>query len=139
LFRASKFDAAIDEFIELDFNPAKVVALYPESVAGRLSVPQDGWIALYGGPVSAEEEPLPSEGLHDNDTDNASLMSSHERTATELFDSIIPSGGSIGGRLRRGILLPGVHNDADTASITSKRKVGSQGASTSRSLLLYDI
>ena len=49
-FRAAEFDAAIDTFIELDFNPAKVVALYPESVAGRLSVPQEGWISLYGGP-----------------------------------------------------------------------------------------
>ena len=43
-FRAAKFDAALDTFIELDFNPAKVVALYPESVAGRLSVPQEGCI-----------------------------------------------------------------------------------------------
>jgi hypothetical protein len=39
-FRAAEFDAAIDTFIELDFNSTKVVALYPESVASRLSVPQ---------------------------------------------------------------------------------------------------
>jgi Vam6/Vps39-like protein vacuolar protein sorting-associated protein 39 len=56
-FRAAKFDAAIDTFIELDFNPAKVVALYPESVAGRLSVPREGWISLYGGP-SEEDHAL---------------------------------------------------------------------------------
>ena len=31
-------------------NPAKVVALYPESVAGRLAVPQEEWIPLFGGP-----------------------------------------------------------------------------------------
>ncbi|KAL0065292.1 Vacuolar morphogenesis protein 6 [Marasmius tenuissimus] len=51
LFRARKFDEAIDEFIELNVNPAKVVALYPSSISGRLSVPQDQWITLYGGPA----------------------------------------------------------------------------------------
>ncbi|KAL0577985.1 Vacuolar morphogenesis protein 6 [Marasmius crinis-equi] len=52
LFRSRKFDEAIDEFIELNVNPAKVVALYPESIAGRLSVPSEQWITLYGGPAS---------------------------------------------------------------------------------------
>ncbi|KAJ7180691.1 vacuolar sorting protein 39 domain 2-domain-containing protein [Mycena filopes] len=50
-FRASQFDTAIDTLIALDVNPAKVVALYPEAVAGRLSVPQDAWIPLFGGPA----------------------------------------------------------------------------------------
>ncbi|KAF9560733.1 hypothetical protein CPC08DRAFT_636245 [Agrocybe pediades] len=133
LFRASKFDAAIDEFIELDFNPAKVVALYPESIAGRLSVPQDGWIPLYGGPAPVEKERNPSETSSsqdadkdkEKDKDTASIRSGHERTMTEMFDSIVPSGGSVGGRLRKtglGKFLPGVHKDDDTASITSKRK-----------------
>ncbi|OJA17786.1 hypothetical protein AZE42_06585, partial [Rhizopogon vesiculosus] len=36
-FRLGKFDAAIDSFLELDLNPAKVLALYPERVSGRLS------------------------------------------------------------------------------------------------------
>ncbi|SRR5260221_9042012 len=30
-FRAAKFDEAINTFIDLDFNPAKAAALYPES------------------------------------------------------------------------------------------------------------
>ncbi|KAH9481762.1 Vacuolar morphogenesis protein 6 [Psilocybe cubensis] len=128
-FRAAKYDAAIDAFIELDFNPAKVVALYPESVAGRLSVPQEGWIPLYGGPsastrtdTTADAERAPSEGSHD---DNASVNIGHEKTATEIFDSIVPAGGSVGGRLRRtglGMFLPGAHKDDDTASISSKKK-----------------
>ena len=49
-FRDKKFDDAINTFIELDLNPAKVVALYPDVVAGRLSIPRSGWISLYGGP-----------------------------------------------------------------------------------------
>jgi hypothetical protein len=55
-FRDSKFDAAIDTFMELDFNPAKVVALYPDAVAGRLYVPQNGWIPLYGGPTPIDPD-----------------------------------------------------------------------------------
>ncbi|PPR05963.1 hypothetical protein CVT24_004627 [Panaeolus cyanescens] len=120
-FRASKFDAAIDTFIELDFNPAKVVALYPESVAGRLSVPRERWIPLYGGP-EPEEERAPS-------SDNASeegKSSSHEKSATEIFDSIVTSTtGSIGGRLRKGglgMLIPGGAKDDDTASITARKR-----------------
>ena len=36
-------------FIELDTNPAKVIALYPDSISGRLSVPRAGWVPLFGG------------------------------------------------------------------------------------------
>ena len=46
----------MDAFIELDVNPAKVVALYPESVSGRLRVPPEQWIPMFGGP-----EPKPAE------------------------------------------------------------------------------
>lgn len=49
LFAQGEYDAAINVFIDLDINPAKVVALYPEEIAGRLSVPQSGWIELHGG------------------------------------------------------------------------------------------
>ena len=31
-------------------NPSKVVLLYPESIAGRLSTPELDWIVLFGGP-----------------------------------------------------------------------------------------
>ncbi|KAG2348015.1 hypothetical protein BDR05DRAFT_980946 [Suillus weaverae] len=53
-FRLGKFDDAINSFIELDLNPAKVVALYPERIAGRLSVPPDDWIPLFGGPANQQ-------------------------------------------------------------------------------------
>ncbi|KAF8328036.1 hypothetical protein F5887DRAFT_1188594 [Amanita rubescens] len=49
-FRASKYDDTIDIFTELDSNPAKVVALYPESVSGRLGAPASKWVPLFGGP-----------------------------------------------------------------------------------------
>ena len=59
-FRESEFDSAVDTFIELDLNPAKVVALYPELVAGRLAVPSERWIPLFGGPQPAMVESVSS-------------------------------------------------------------------------------
>jgi Vam6/Vps39-like protein vacuolar protein sorting-associated protein 39 len=41
-------EQAINIFLELDINPAKVVALYPDEVAGRLAQPQEKWIELFG-------------------------------------------------------------------------------------------
>ena len=140
-FRASKFDAAIDTFIELDFNPAKVVALYPEAVSGRLFVPQERWIPLYGGPVPADDESTASDSTHENGNRPASHV--HERTATEIFDSL-GSSGSVGGRLRRtglGMFLPGGHQEDDTASISSKKKPTLHGVSVTPPfhLLLSDM
>jgi Vam6/Vps39-like protein vacuolar protein sorting-associated protein 39 len=42
-------EQSINIFLELDVNPAKVVALYPDEVAGRLAQPQEKWIELFGG------------------------------------------------------------------------------------------
>lgn len=41
-------EQAINIFLDLDVNPAKVVALYPVEVSGRLSRPQSTWIELFG-------------------------------------------------------------------------------------------
>ena len=49
-FKNGEYDNAMNAFIELDINPAKIVALYPESVAGRLHVDSEQWIPLFGGP-----------------------------------------------------------------------------------------
>lgn len=50
----------MDTFIELDVNPAKAVALYPSNIAGRLSIPQDEWIPLFGGPAPAKPDSTPT-------------------------------------------------------------------------------
>ncbi|KAF8183420.1 hypothetical protein BJ912DRAFT_906001 [Pholiota molesta] len=127
-FRASNFDDAIDTFIDLDFNPAKVVALYPEPVAGRLSVPQEAWIPLYGGPapiVNSEDDRASTKSSQEHGKDNASTHGSQERSPAEIFDSMVTGTGSVGGRLRRaglGMFLPGGAKEDDTASITTRRK-----------------
>ncbi|KAI0768086.1 hypothetical protein BD413DRAFT_605556 [Trametes elegans] len=59
-FRNAKYDEAVNAFLELDINPAKVVALYPESISGRLAVPRDEWIPLFGGARPKTSEPAES-------------------------------------------------------------------------------
>ncbi|KAJ3506301.1 hypothetical protein NMY22_g17296 [Coprinellus aureogranulatus] len=139
-FKAGKFDEAIDTFIDLDFNPAKVVALYPEAVSGRLAVPKDKWIELYGGPSLPASPPPPVEddrrsvvsttegGNKEDEADRASLEGgipgSVKAAAAEILDSV--AGPSLKNRFQKsalGMLIPGGQKDDDTASITSKRKV----------------
>jgi hypothetical protein len=49
MFARGQYDEAVNNFLELETNPAKVVALYPEAVSGRLYVPGNEWISLFGG------------------------------------------------------------------------------------------
>ena len=129
-FRNQQYDDAIDTFLELDFNPAKVVALYPESVAGRLAVPQDRWIPLYGGPKPPDVESNSPEGsgsAPEGDKEKPKDPDG-ERNPADLLDSF--PGGSIGGRLRKtglGMFLP-TQKDDDTASIIAKKKFTVDGA-----------
>ena len=55
-FKQGQFDEAINSFIDLDSNPAKVVALFPGSVSGRLHVAPDQWTPLFGGPNKPKSE-----------------------------------------------------------------------------------
>ena len=50
-FRSGEFDRALDSFVTLNINPAKVISLYPEPISGRLSVPREHWIQMFGGPI----------------------------------------------------------------------------------------
>ena len=49
LFADERFDEAIEMFMELDTNPAKVIALYPSNVAGELSRSREEWFPIFGG------------------------------------------------------------------------------------------
>ncbi|KAG6916169.1 hypothetical protein DXG01_008142 [Tephrocybe rancida] len=104
-YREAKFDDAIDTFIELDFNPAKVVALYPEQVAGRLSVPLEGWIPLYGGPKSIANEASSSiSSSHEAVKDDRDSEAHDKLATTESIDgSSIAVADSIRGRIGTGI------------------------------------
>ena len=93
-----------------------MVALYPESVAGRLSVPQEGWIPLYGGP--SEEDHAPSEGLQESEK----AISSQENP---IIDNLASGTGSVSDRLRKtglGIFMPSSDKDDDSASVKAARQ-----------------
>ncbi|KAH6909213.1 rab guanyl-nucleotide exchange factor [Coprinopsis sp. MPI-PUGE-AT-0042] len=124
-FRDGHFDQAIDTFIELDFNPAKVVALYPETISGRLAVSQERWIPLYGGPERAATNPQPE--AEDSQSVASNHSGSQDVEEKESPAEVPLTAGSLRNRMpfktAFGSLIPGGAKDDDTASIMSKRKV----------------
>jgi hypothetical protein len=112
------FDDAISTFIELDLNPAKVVALYPETIAGRLAVPKSGWITLFGGPAAAEDSASTSSAESAKDT--------HERLEKPVTELPASLSGTLRGKPKTG-LLPSRLKDDDAVSISDKPKAASHG------------
>lgn len=48
--------------MQLDITPAKIVALFPaDQISGRLHVPRDEWVSLFGGPPGGRLVPAPVE------------------------------------------------------------------------------
>jgi hypothetical protein len=116
-FRASHFDDAINTFIELDLNPAKVVALYPETIAGRLSVSPHRWISLFGGLDREEDQTSVPPG----DAINEDL---HEKPAKSAPDLPASSTGTLRGKPKAplgGLVLPKTKDD-DSVSLSDKPK-----------------
>ncbi|KAI0787910.1 hypothetical protein C8Q74DRAFT_1366714 [Fomes fomentarius] len=118
-FRNAKYDEAMNAFIDLDINPAKVVALYPESIAGRLSVPQDEWIPLFGGPKPGKPEQQstpPTASASTTDVPSTQEAETPPRAPT-------PQGSIRGLLLKSGLegLVSGAKDD-DAASIRSVRR-----------------
>ena len=122
LFKNGKFDEAIDIFIELDTNPSKVVSLYPESIAGRLSTPEKDWIALFGGPkedTPAIREPEPSEEVAT--TEEPQKIEGGNQPTPTLTPPASGATASLRGYLPN-LIRPSVKDD-DTASISSRRSI----------------
>lgn len=113
-FKRGEFDAAIDDFLSLEVNPAKVVALFPESISGRLFIPAENWIPLFGGP-SRPKIPVSSSGT-------AETVRSPHRTPSP--SSSVPRAKSILNNLKQAAT-----KDDDAASIRSVRRDKSVGKS----------
>ena len=114
-FRAGEFDRALDLFVKLNINPAKVVSLYPESISARLSVPPDQWIQMFGGPSpKAAREAISS---------SSSSSSEHGGDVEEPAGQTVGSTGKVGKPKNplEEIRAFGF-KDSDTASITSTGK-----------------
>lgn len=48
LFLSERFDEAIEHFIELDTNPARVIVLYPTYISGPLARERCDWMRVFG-------------------------------------------------------------------------------------------
>lgn len=113
-FRAGEFDRALGLFVKLNINPAKVVSLYPESISGRLSVPRDQWIQMFGGPTpKAAREAISS---------SSSSSSEHGGDVEEQAGQTVGSTGKIGKPKNPLEIRAYGFKDSDTASITSTGK-----------------
>ncbi|TIA80264.1 hypothetical protein E3P98_02781 [Wallemia ichthyophaga] len=103
LVDAGLVDDAIDIFIELHTNPAKVIALFPENISGRLYTPTHEWSILFGDfaklykHVDERGESECEDAIHNSasmssiksDTDSASVKSNGTaRTAKKEKSSI---------------------------------------------------
>lgn len=97
LFADERFDEAIEMFMELDTNPAKVIALYPSNVAGELSRSKQEWFPIFGGKTPAK---LRASSL---DAGDASPTPSHATLATSATNTA---------RSRLGGLFPGRRPDS---------------------------
>ncbi|KAE8257180.1 hypothetical protein A4X13_0g2531 [Tilletia indica] len=65
LYANAEYDRAIEIFIELDINPAKVLALFPEYISGPLARPRDQWLRIFGGNEQSGTLPPPRSEVRD--------------------------------------------------------------------------
>ena len=115
-FQRGDFDFAIDIFLELEVNPAKVVALYPEKVAGRLARPKTEWIEMFGGnpppptPEAKSGGSTPPAATPGTELDRASAIAGRFKGGLDMF---LPGASAAFG---------GTSKDDDTASISDAAK-----------------
>lgn len=133
-YRAGKFSDAITAFIDLNVNPAKVVALYPESISGRLSVPQEEWIPLFGGPRKAIKSETGSP--HKESTGPTGSAVADPSSPPPRPPSPVDSVRDI---LKTGLetIVSAVAKDDDTASVQSRKKGPPKGNSPFYSIFVF--
>lgn len=119
-FHAGKFDVAIDAFIELDITPAKVVALYPEVVAGRLAVPQSKWISLFDGPEAPPAHDAGGETPPSRSSIHSSTADKENPPTVDAPEATSGTTGTLRGRLKGLGALIGQTVADDSASVRSR-------------------
>lgn len=130
LFSEGNFDDAINTFIELDINPAKVVALYPDSIAGRLSTSREKWFELHSGRPPPEFVQIESGDVTlPQGASNPALVESPEQAGGSPAQ-VTP--GNFRGKLKAGFdrFIPtgGVQKDDDAVSLSGKGRDKPPGA-----------
>lgn len=104
---------AIKTFIDLDINPAKVIALYPETIAGRLSVPRHKWIELYGG------APPKSASTDSEDKSPAAAGSTEGSTTNKIAGQLLAAVDAVVPAIGEAIPALSSSKDDDARSIRS--------------------
>ncbi|KAG8988797.1 Vacuolar morphogenesis protein 6, partial [Tulasnella sp. 427] len=112
-FSEGKYMEAIKTFIDLDINPAKVIALYPEAIAGRLSVPKEKWVELFGGKPSKSA----LTETDDNNTEATGAKSSS--TASKVAGQLLAAVDAVVPALSEAIPALSSTKDDDTRSVKS--------------------
>lgn len=124
MFQEGQFEKAIEMFLELDMNPARVIALYPESIAGRLAMPKDRWIELFGGEkrvgreVEAEEgekSVAVVEGAEEEDVQKAAAAAgvmTSDPPQSPISPAVLTAG--ISSRLKAGLGAMKIGEDTDS-------------------------
>ena len=127
LFKEGSYEKAVKMFLELDTNPAKVIALYPETIGGRLSAPKERWIELFGGdPPAKKEDPIDAEEKSVAVVEGTDEYEAQKLTANvgvtpvspppELSQSPPTTSSGLTGRLKAGLGAVGLR-DSDADSI----------------------
>jgi hypothetical protein len=116
-FRSGEYDGALDSFVKLNINPAKVISLYPESISGRLSVPRGQWIQMLGGPTpktTREDVSSPSSSSSEHGGDVEEPVSSGHVVASTIAKV---------SKLKNppDVVRPSGVKDPETASLMSKK------------------
>ncbi|SNX83782.1 related to Vam6/Vps39-like protein involved in vacuolar morphogenesis [Melanopsichium pennsylvanicum] len=87
LFADQRFDEAIEMFMELDTNPAKVIALYPSNVAGELSRGREEWFPIFGGKTPVKWRATLSDAGETSPTPSVATLPSLATSATSAARS----------------------------------------------------
>lgn len=119
--------------MELNTNPAKVVALFPESVAGRLSRPRSEWISLFGGPASKVKNDSNNSAHSAQEEKDDHDEASGEPAAADPAKPVLHSAGGLMNRFKNPLdaIRPSA-KDPETASIASTTRRAPPPAGRSR-------
>ncbi|WVQ65020.1 uncharacterized protein L199_003190 [Kwoniella botswanensis] len=105
------YQSAMETFLTFNVNPALVLSLFPaETISGRLHVPKDRWMELFGAVEGAKLEPNTS-------------PEKEEGVAKGLLKSV----AGLGGLTKKGSVTGLREMANDTASIKSVKSVDKEG------------
>lgn len=91
LFYKDQYSEAIDHFLELDTNPARVIALYPSYISGPLARDRSEWLEMFGAKgknADALAVPESSAMTPDDSVDTMEAASVRSGKSTALSQSI---------------------------------------------------